>query len=354
MDIANLIPVPDAIPVAWGWFHFFLLLTFFIHLLFMNMMLGSALIIFINEMITPAEPHPVCHELGSKLPSVIAFAVNFGVAPFLFLQVLYGQFIYSSSVLMAGWWLSVIPALILAYAGTYFHALNFTTLNEKRTKVMGLAIFLLLAISFLFSNNMTLMLRPENWQAYFEAPTGWILNLQEPTLLPRWLHFVNASLAVGGLFIATLGKFNLAGTEKKNIRLGFNWFSSATIVQVFIGIWFLFSLPIDIRHLFLGESIFHTALLLAAATTALLAIASSLLRRYWLTITTTGCTVFLMIMMRDLVRRAFLSPYFSPSDLQVTPQYSPLIVFIISLLIGVAFIAYMIRLAVQAHKEVAK
>ncbi len=48
------------------------------------------------------------------LPLVIAFAVNFGVAPLLFLQVLYGHFIYTSSILMGIFWISIIPALIIA------------------------------------------------------------------------------------------------------------------------------------------------------------------------------------------------------------------------------------------------
>ncbi len=354
MDLASLIPTPDTIPAHWGWFQFFLMLTFFLHLLFMNVMLGSGIIILINEIFTPALPSPIYRDMGRKLPTVIAFAVNFGVAPLLFLQVLYGQFMYTSSVLMAVWWLSVVGALIISYACAYFHAFRFDILGKNRPKVMGLAVFLLLAISFIFSNNMTLMLRPDFWPAYFDNPTGWLLNLQDPTLLPRWLHFVTASLAVGGLFIAILGKFDQTNAGEKKINLGFNWFSSATMVQIMIGIWFLFSLPVDIRHLFLGGNAFHTLLLLTAATTALLALGSSLLRRFWLTMVSTGSTIFLMILMRDLVRRAFLAPYFSPVDLQVKPEYSPMIVFILSLLIGGAFIAYMLRLAFRTYKEVPK
>ena len=37
-----IIPSPDSIPVPWGYFKFLLLLTFPLHLLMMNAMLGSA------------------------------------------------------------------------------------------------------------------------------------------------------------------------------------------------------------------------------------------------------------------------------------------------------------------------
>ena len=45
--------------------------------------------------------------------------VNLGIPPLLFLQTLFGQFLYSSSILMAVFWLSVVPVLIVAYYAAY-------------------------------------------------------------------------------------------------------------------------------------------------------------------------------------------------------------------------------------------
>jgi len=58
-----------------------------------------------------------------------------------------------------------------------------------------------------------------------------------------------------------------------------------------------------------------------------------------------------MVLTRDLVRQAFLAPYFSPADLEVVPQYAPLLVFILCLAIGLTLIAYMLWLAARAGKE---
>ena len=107
MDPLSLIPTPDAIPVHWGWFKFFLILTFFLHLLFMNTMLGIAIIALARSLSDVGRTEAVNREISQKLPYTIAFAVNMGVAPLLFIQVLYGQFIYTSSVLMAVYWLSI-------------------------------------------------------------------------------------------------------------------------------------------------------------------------------------------------------------------------------------------------------
>ncbi|MEJ2057351.1 MAG: hypothetical protein P8X39_05885 [Desulfofustis sp.] len=115
------IPTADTIPVAWGWFQFLLLLTFPVHLLAMNAMIGGLTIGIVQHFRGGETPARLAHRIAFSLPLVIAFAVNFGVAPLLFLQVLYGHFIYTSSVLMGIFWISVIPLLIVAYYGAYLY-----------------------------------------------------------------------------------------------------------------------------------------------------------------------------------------------------------------------------------------
>lgn len=50
MDPSVLIPEALPIPVAWGWFYAFLLLTFTLHLLVMNVMLGSSIIALVHHL----------------------------------------------------------------------------------------------------------------------------------------------------------------------------------------------------------------------------------------------------------------------------------------------------------------
>ena len=83
-----IIPQPDTIPVGWGWFQFLLLLTFPIHLLAMNAMLGGLAIGIVQHMKGGALQKQLAHRIAISLPLVIAFVVNFGVAPLLFVQVL--------------------------------------------------------------------------------------------------------------------------------------------------------------------------------------------------------------------------------------------------------------------------
>ncbi len=351
MDPSQLVPSPGVIPVPWGWFEVLLLATFAVHLLLMNVMVGGGVIAWVSSLKRPEAPTPAERDLSGALTFVIAFAVNFGVAPFLFLQVLYGGFIYVSSQLMAVYWLLVIPMLIAAYYAAYVYKLRFTTLADGRSVVIGAAVVLLLMIGFLFTHNMTLMLRPEAWTGYFENRSGTILDFSDPTLIPRYLHFMTASLAVGGLFVAVVGSLRRRRGEPggdETVREGLNWFTYATLFQIVIGFWFQMSLPRPILLLFMGGSTLHTGLFVAGLVLTALALMLSIRGSVGGTVGVTLGLVGVMVVIRDLVRSAYLSPYYSPSEITVTGEYSTLVVFILALTVCGAAVTYAVRLAVKA------
>jgi hypothetical protein len=354
MDPAYLIPIPDTIPAPWWFFELLLILTFFAHLLFMNAMLGTALIALVREMRTPATDPPPCRDIAGKLPYTIAFAVNFGVAPLLFLQVLYGHFIYTSSILMGVYWLSIIGLLILAYYSAYLYKMADGLSATARRLTIGTSLLLLLTIAFFFVNNMTLMLTPQAWDVYFQRPGTTLLNLADPILIPRYLHFVVASVAVGGLFLAMLAYFQRKKGEpgaEKRLHAGMQWFTSATVVQIGIGILFFFSLPKNVYQLFVGDSPLHTILFAAALLAVFFSLYFANKQRVWPTTSALAATVLFMVLIRDLVRQAYLAPYFHPADLQVVPQWSPLFLFLTILVLGVAVVIYMLRLAARVPEE---
>ena len=355
MDPAALIPQPDVLQVHWGWFQALLIVTFLLHLLLMNVMLGSSLIALFSELGAPVQTERVNKEISGNLPFTIAFTVNFGVAPLLFLQVLYGHFMYTSSILMAVYWLSVIALLITAYYCAYIYSYKFTSLQGSRTIFIALSTVLLLLVGFFFTNNMTMMVQPATWVRYFNNASGTLLNLADPMLWPRYLHFVIASIAVAGLYKsvrAALRRNADADHRRLDISSGLRWFSAATVLQILVGFWFLFSLPENKTQLFIGANVYATLLLVIGLVGALMALVFSLQNRLWPTIAMTLATILVMVLMRDALRRAYLSPYFSLSDLQVVPQYSPLIAFLITFVVGFGVVAYMLKLAATAGREV--
>ena len=89
-----------------AWFDILLVATFVVHILLMNCVLGGAAISVV-EMLR-GNDLGLTKRLSKKLPTLLALTINFGVAPLLFLQVVFGHFDYVSSVLMGGLWLSLI------------------------------------------------------------------------------------------------------------------------------------------------------------------------------------------------------------------------------------------------------
>lgn len=353
MDPTALIPLPDAIPVTPGWLYGFSIVTFAAHLLCMNAMVGLGIIAVVSSFQKQRQDGGIPRQISINLPYFIAFTINLGVAPLLFIQVLYGHFIYTSSVLMGWYWLLVIPLLIIAYYSAYIYDFKFDILGRYRTFFIVISTGLILIIAFLFTNNMTLMLSPEKWKIYFTSAKGMVLNLDDPTLIPRYLHYICASAAVAGLVIAMaakMGRLNQADPTLL-IHTGMRWFVVSSIIQMFIGIWYFFTLPDPIRHLFFGNS--KAALVLAAAglSGAAMILYTGLKKQVRAAFGSLLFTILIMIFIRDLARKSFLEPYFQLRDLTVTPEYSPLVLFLVCFAVGIALTAYMLKLARKTKEK---
>ncbi len=342
-SVKALIPYADSLPVHWVWFYILLQITFLLHILTMNFMLGGSLITFFERL---KGGHP---QKESKLtPILIALAVNLGVPPLLFVQVLYGQFFYSSSVLMAIYWISVIPILILAYYSAYIVAFKGKD-NPGLAKLFnGISALFLLVIAFFFVNNMTLMLNPQNWSAYFDHPDGSLLNLSDPVIYPRFLHFVIGSVAIAYLGRVVFYKVldvRPSSDHSEMISKSLKSFALFTILNIVVGIWFLIAQPKEIMMLFMGGNILYTLLLVVGILLTLALLHFAYKGKSTAVLGGTVALLLLMILQRDFVRSATLGQYFSLDDLEVVSQSSPLIAFLIVFILGLGLIFIMLKQA---------
>ena len=93
-----------------------LLVVFTLHLAAMNSALGGGIWALWNYLRGRHSAHPysrrLANELAAMLPVFLAFTVTLGVAALLFVQVLFGNFLYASSILMGILWLAVIPLVM--------------------------------------------------------------------------------------------------------------------------------------------------------------------------------------------------------------------------------------------------
>jgi len=194
-------PIPLPAPV---WlFKALHLLTLSLHFTVMQMFVGSLLMATLLNAFGRSNPlrKGAGAALAHRLPVIITFVINLGVPPLLFAQVLYASFLYTSSVLIGVYWLAVIFLLM----GTYWLLYKFSDAVSTRKSAwwMGaLAFLFVLSISKIYSINMTLMLRPEVWQAmYSAAPSGTSLPPYDPTLISRWLFMITGAFWVSGFWM---------------------------------------------------------------------------------------------------------------------------------------------------------
>ncbi|OQY23881.1 MAG: hypothetical protein B6I37_04465 [Desulfobacteraceae bacterium 4572_35.2] len=281
----SLVPTPDQLPMARGYFDALLLLTFPLHLLFMNAMIGSALITFWSHWRKDPVSERLAYQLAKALPLLIAFTINLGVAPLLFAH-----------------------------------------------------------------NNMTLMLDPEAWKAYFTHSGGAYLNLNEPTLYPRYLHMMIGATAVGGLAVACLSRLWVkkdVEVASLGLNTGMRLFFVATCAQLVAGIWFLLSLPVDIMKIFMGRSPLASAVFIVALVVVIMVLISAWQRKLVVSAGLTIVLVYLMTFMRAFVREGYLAKTYVIQTVESNPDYSPLALFVITLVIGLVLIAWMIKVTLN-------
>jgi len=347
MDPNQLIPKPDTIPAP-PWLMIILeQLLFLLHILIVNALFGSALIIFFRwlknnnteEFIELNKP------IASKIPIMFALGINLGVAPLLFLQVTFGHLFYSSSVLMATYWILIIPFLIIAYYGAYIHYKKMDLRQGFAKFSIAVLILMVLYIAFMLVNNNSLMEQPEKWVKYFDNRNGTILLLSDLSIYPRFLKFVFASVAIGGLFSALLFYFKKDVTEKEEkIKQGLKIFGISTAIQMAIGFIYLFSLPEEIMLKLIGRDLLSSIILLVGIISAIGALIFAFQGKLFATLYHLLLTMIAMIITRYLLRMMYLNDNFSLSSLQIEPQWMVFSLFIVILLIGLYSVWYMLRI----------
>jgi hypothetical protein len=339
-------PVPVPLPAPPWLLEFLLVFTFILHLLAMNFLLGGVIILSISSFLGRRDPkhHEFTRRVSRAMPSVTAFTITLGVAPLLFLQLVYGQLFYTSSDLMAWYWLAVVFLVLLGYYGVYWYQMQHDELGSKAAWVILVTAILFIQVAFIFTQNMTAMLHPQDFYSLFvNGKVGTILGSVTLPNIARLAHFMVAAVAVAGLGVALLSR--RWQTESPELadwgrRYGVTWFMGGTLVQFLVGLWFLFSLPVEIRQALVGDKL-AVGILLLAIILALLALLSAPKSLLASSVAVLG-TVSLMAVLRHLVRSASLRPYFDPNSLPVQGQWAVFSIFVVLLLAGLATVGWML------------
>lgn len=274
MQFPAVDPIPLPAPV---WlFKLLHIVTLSPHFFAVQMLLGGLLLaVVLSTRRKSQDSQVLSRALARRLTVVMTYVINLGVPPLLFAQVLYGRALYTSSVLIGLYWISIIGLLTLAYWLLYRFSARLQA--GRSAWWVGLSAWLLVGgIARLLSTNMTLMLRPEVWRHMYSASAaGAFLPTGDPTLTPRWLLMMAGGLFVGGLWIVYLaGRSTFTPSEKQcAARLGGTVAAIFGIVYLAAGYWAASVQPAAVKSGLAADPLYHYAGLLGYAWVACVAVA---------------------------------------------------------------------------------
>lgn len=250
MPAETLLPALDPMPIPGPqWlFHLLWVLTFAVHVVCVNLVLGSSILGTIASL---DRDHLFGRGVARFFAEVntwaISLAITFGIAPLLFLQVLQGRLFYSATVILAPAWLGLLVLLMAAYYLTY--AAKFRLRAGKGAALpFGLSALLFLAVTAIQVVVHLLSVQPDRWAAALASPWS---ALADRAFLPRFLHFVLAGVTLGGIVLAWASVRRVPAEDVRasaSIRamFGVKIALLATVLQLVDGLWLTISVPRDV------------------------------------------------------------------------------------------------------------
>ncbi len=361
-------PVPDPIPLpAPVWlFKILNVVTLGLHFVALEILIGGLLMVAIlNYFGTKQGATLVLNQSASlmarRLPIVMTYVINLGVPPLLFTQVLYGQALYTSSVLIGLWWISVIAILMLAYWLLYKVAEKVEA--NQSTWHLAIGSWLMIGlIARIYATNFTLMLRPEDWQALYEhSALGTVLPMSDPTTTPRWVMMLTGGFAVAGMWMVWLSTTSKA-SESVGMYLNRLGGKIATVfftLQLGAAYWVFLAQPPAVKDALTSQSLYlFTGYGWILITLGLIALSMvAIVRKPSLLLSWGGAVAVLLSMLTMVVYRdgirdiTLLLKGFDVWERNVVTNWSVVVIFFVLFVVGLGIIGWLLSVVMRSKAE---
>lgn len=184
---------PFGFPSATAWYLTLYVLTLVVHVVFMHYVLAGTAWMAVSSIMRQRESSMV-RILRAWMPAALSAAITAGVAPLLFVQILYKHSFYSANLLLFNRWMSILPVLIVGFYLLYL---------AKSRRVMGWPVVLRTAVllaafgcfaftGYSWTENHILSLRGSQWPDVFVQDSLFYSNRE---ILPRLALWFAGSVA---------------------------------------------------------------------------------------------------------------------------------------------------------------
>lgn len=330
-------------------FQILMVLTFSIHIIFVNLTWASSLLAFYFDTKQEEKYKKLSFTLKRALPSLFSVAILMGIAPLLFIQTIYDYFWYSSNIFAGIYLILFLFALMLAFSFLYIYYLK-----EKAPKWLGLISFLLISFGGIVLHVLNIqMLYSDRWVQFWHPSSFGKLNIFE---IYRFLHFFFASFALAGFFLLAnswyLKKRN-SDEEIINFRskLGLKIFFIFSVLQAISGIWWLVMVPGKFKFYFNHLTITSIILFLVLLHFMVKALKNPLKYFYHLSIAL-FVLIITMAANRESLRVLFLKESgFSLKDYPLNIHFPSFILFLTTFILAIMAAIFMVSVIFKVGQK---
>ena len=333
----NLIPAVDAagLPGPPWLFHVLLVFTFFLHLVFMNLTLGGTLLAVVAHLKSGGRRDDFRGVLAGRLMAInnygISLTITTGVAPLLFIQLIYQQYFYTATILLAPVWFAMLVLLTAGYYAAYLYKFRGAPSRGSGGGLwLGASAVMFLVIAMIHVAVNLVHAQPEMWGDL--ADGSWSV-LSDPTFWPRLLHFVFAGLGFAALVTAWWAVRRVSEgadveTNTAIARWAWRWALWTTVLQVVDGFLLLMVLPQPVLRGIMSGGIatlgpLTLAILVGIGLLMMLARVSNPVEKPGLvtgTLSVMTLTIAVMTITRHQIRALYLEPSTAQISYHIEPQ----------------------------------
>lgn len=361
----NLIPALDAagMPGPPWLFHVLLVFTFFLHLLFMNLTLGGTLLAAFAHFRSGGRQDDFRGVASGRLMKINTFGISLtittGIAPLLFIQVLYQQYFYTATILLAPVWLAMLLLLTVGYYAAYLYKFRGAPVRGEGgglwLTVSALLFFLIAMIQVAVN---LVHAQPDKWGSL--ADGAWCV-LADPTYWPRLLHFVLAGISFAAMVTAwwAVRRAREGVESRMNTDIAswaWRWALWTTVLQVVDGFVLLLVLPQPVLKGLMTGGLATMApltlgILVGIGLLMMLARSTNPVEKPGLvtgTLAAMTLAIAIMTITRHQVRVLYLEPATARFAPEIVPQWGNFALFAILLVAGLATVGYMVKRVLES------
>ncbi|MDX1582168.1 MAG: hypothetical protein R3338_01080 [Thermoanaerobaculia bacterium] len=314
------------------------LLTLTLHFFAMNFLLGGVLVALFGRL-EDRWSNPTIRKFIILFPSVMAATITLGVAPLLFLQLVYPKQAYSAAIASGWFWLMIVGAAMLAYY--LFYPASFAREGRGRKAIYLLvATISLVYISLTYSTVFSLAENPALIaSAYASEQRGLVINPDAGAWIFRWGHMLLGAVTVGGFFVGLIGK-----SDDKVFSLGKGVYLWGLVLSSLFGVLWLFSLGEALPGLMRSNGAWYLTVAILLAVGAFLLYRR---RNFILSGLALFLSMFGMVATRHALRLVRLGDALVIPVIR--PQWDVFAIFLVCFLIAIGLVVWMLRMLLRGY-----